>query len=249
MNKIIKCCLALGTIGILSVTNLIAQTDKYVDRVQLTNGSILWGLSEIEGEQLKLFLTSEDSVILPVSQIRSLKKGRLNPGLYQDRLLGVYYQVAAGVLVGKSYQFSENKGTFSASFVSGYKFNQLWGLGLGMGVDYYPEQRHIPLFVEVQGDLLKGRITPFYQLRTGWSWGEDRRDLEQIDAQEGGFYIQPSVGVKWHFAGHSYHLQLSYVRQEATTRYQPIDFGNGQMVTNVEDRVLQRIGISTGISF
>jgi len=227
----------------------LAQTDKYVDKVVLTNGSVIWGLSEIEQDQVRIYLNSGDSISMPVEYIKSLKKGKLNPEYYQHRLEGVYYQVTTGVLLGKSYQYSGNEPGFTASFVSGYKFNRFWGAGLGMEVDFYPSQSHIPLFLEFQGDLLRGRVTPFYQVRTGWSWAEERNSLDETGRVEGGFFLSPALGVKWHFAGHSWHLQFSYVRQEATTRFEPVDFGNGQSITNVEDRVLQRMGIGVGISF
>jgi hypothetical protein len=96
---------------------------------------------------------------------------------------------------------------------------------------------------------MPGRITPFYQLHGGWSWANERNNPSQIDRIEGGLYLRPALGVKWHFAGYSWQLHVSYVRQQSTVYYEPIDLGNGNVVTNVEDRALQRIGISAGVTF
>jgi hypothetical protein len=181
--------------------------------------------------------------------IKSIKTQKLNPELYLERSQGVYYQVSMGVLLGKSHNNSETRGSFSSSFTSGYRFNPMLGIGLGVGLNYYPDQIQVPVYLDVHGDLSKGRLTPFYQLSVGWSWADERGNITHIEKVEGGFYLRPSLGVRWHFAKHSWHLQLSYVRQNSTTHFEPLDFGNGNVITNVEDRTLQRVGISIGISF
>jgi len=225
------------------------QTDRFLDKVVLNNGSVIWGVTEFQQENAIIFLSGKDSLIVPVSMIKSLKTQKLNPELYLERSQGPYYQVSVGVLLGKSHNNSENRGSVAASFTSGYKISPLFGLGLGVGLNYYPDQIHVPVYLDIQGDLSKGRVTPFYQLSTGWSWADERDNISQIGKAEGGFYLRPALGVRWHFAKHSWHFQLSYVRQNAITRYEPVDFGNGNVITNVEERTFQRMGISIGISF
>lgn len=231
------------------INQATAQTDKYLDKVELTNGSVIWGISEIGSEQVMIYLTTGDSIAIPVEHIKSLKTGKLNPEWYSNSVTGAYYQASAGILVGKHNQYSEDEVSFSSNFVSGYKFKRWWGMGLGMGLDFYSQQRHIPLFIEAQGDLMPGRITPFYQLQGGWSWASERNNPAEIDRIEGGLYLRPALGVRWHLAGYSWQLNVSYLQQQSTVYYDPIDFGNGNVVTNVEDRVLKRIGISTGVTF
>ena len=226
-----------------------AQVDRYVDKVKLNNGSTIWGLTEIKQDQVIIFVTEEDSLIVPAENIKSLKTGKLNPDLYLDRVQKFYYQVSTGVLVGSSHQYSSNEASFSASFISGYKLKRMLGLGLGVGVDFYPNQRHIPLSLDVQGDLIPGRVTPFYQLNVGYGWAQERSVPVELERLTGGLYFRPSVGVKWHFAGHSWLLRISYVRQESKMHYEPIDLGNGSTITTVEDRVLQRLGFGLGIYF
>ncbi len=234
---------------LLGTNAVLAQVDKYVDQIKLNNGSTIWGISEIRQDQVIIHVSDEDSVMVSAENIKSMRTNKLNPELYQSRVGGLYYQVSTGVLVGSSHQYSGNEASFSGAFISGYKLKQQLGLGLGVGVDFYPGQRHIPLFLDIQGDLVSGRITPFYQLDIGYSWAEERDAPEELESLTGGLYFKPAVGVKWHFARYSWFLQLSYVRQESTARYQPIDFGNGNLLTNVEERVMQRVGISLGMVF
>ena len=228
---------------------LIGQSDQYLDRVALTNGSVLWGIVEIDEGGVKVYMDDDNLIFVQDSLIKSLKYQKLNPELYLQRANGVYYQVSTGVLLGKQYRYAETGTSLAAWFTSGYKFKRMFGLGLGVGLNYFPQQRHVPLYLDIQGDILPGRVTPFYQLNTGWSWADERDTFANIDKVEGGFFLRPAVGVRWHYPKHSWHLQVSYVRQNATTFYEPVDFGNGSMQTNVEDRVFQRLGLSIGLSF
>ncbi len=227
----------------------LGQTDRFLDKIVLNNGSVIWGVTEFQQENVIIFLSEKDSLTVPVSMIMSLKTQKLNPELYLERSQGPYYQVSVGVLLGKSHNNSENRGSFAASFTSGYRFTHLLGVGLGVGLNYYPAQTHVPVYLDIQGDLLRGRVTPFYQLSAGWSWAGDRESTFQIEQVKGGFYLRPSLGIRWHFAKHTWHFQFSYVRQNSTTQFEPQDIGNGNIITNVEDRTFQRVGISTGISF
>lgn len=228
---------------------IFGQTDRFLDKVVLNNGSVLWGVAEFQDETVKVFLSQKDSLSVPISMVKSLKTQKLNPELYLERSQGAYYQVTWGALLGKGNHDSENTSSFAASFTSGYRFKPLLAIGLGVGLNYYPDQIHVPVYLDIQGDLIDGRLTPFYQLSAGWSWADERENISQIGEVQGGFYFRPSLGIRWHFAKHTWHLQLSYMLQNATTYFEPLDFGNGNVITNVEDRTFQRVGISTGISF
>lgn len=226
-----------------------AQTDRHVDKVVLNNGSVIWGISELEEGHIKIFLSSQDSLRVPDFMVKSIKTGKFNPELYMERMEGVYYEVSTGALIGKSYYFSENEGSFTASFTGGYKFKRMLGVGLGVGLNYYPEQRHIPVYVDFQGDWFKARVSPFYQLDAGWSFASDRYETNNLERIEGGFFIRPSIGIRWHLATYSWHLKVSYVHQQSTRLFTPIELGNGTTVRSSEDRTLQRAGITLGVSF
>ena len=247
-REVLKIFLILS-LTVFSYGNSTAQVDRHIDKVVLTNGSVIWGVSESGPDNLKVWMNQQDSLIIPMATVKSLKTGKLNPELYVNRLQGVYYQFSSGVLVGKYSEYSDNEVNFSASFVSGYKFKPSLGVGLGVGFNLYSDQYHIPLFVDIQGDVLKNRVTPYYQLSLGYSWGYERDNNPSIENIEGGVYFSPAAGVRWHMARHSWHFKVSYVHQESVTHYEPIDFGNGNMITNVEDRSIRRLGVSVGISF
>lgn len=227
-----------------------AQVEKYMDRLELQNGSVLWGITEIQGDQVVMYLSPSDTISLPKSMIRSLKTQKLNPAFYMVKTPGPFYQVSWGTLIGKSHSQSINQATFSISALGGYKFNSRWSAGLGAGSYYYPQMGILPMFGEVQGDLAESRLTPIYFFRGGWSWAFQRKDNGfAIDDMQGGMFLEPGVGLKWHRAGYALQLKVSYVRQNSKTFFEPLDFGNGTIITNVEKRTFERINLSMGVSF
>lgn len=73
------------------------------------------------------------------------------------------------------------------STIHGYQFNPYLYLGLGIGVNYYQHNADgvVPIFANVKGTFLKGNITPFVDMRLGYSVG----DVE-------GVYVNPSFGCR-----------------------------------------------------
>ena len=238
----------VSLIGFVS-TEAYAQETRYLDKVTLNNRSVIWGVAEFSEGSVTVFFTDEDSVSFPLAMVKAVETDRFNPNLYLDRTTGTYYQLTLAMMLGKGHHDSENIGSFSSSVISGYKFMRALGVGIGVGLNYYEDQRHLPLYLDIQGDLLDTRVTPYYQLSMGWSWADGRNTVSQDAKVEGGLYLSPSIGIRWHLAKYSWHLKLSYVRQESTTRFEPIDFGNGNMLTNVENRTLQRVGLGLGVTF
>jgi len=234
---------------LLMASQVQAQTDRFLDKTVLQNGTVIWGITELEEGQVKIFLTENDSVLIPDFMVKSIKTGKFNPSLYAERVEGFYYELSTGFLIGKAHHSADNEGTLSLSAAGGYKFNRLLGVGLGAGVDFYLDQRHIPLFIDIQGDWLDSRLTPFHQLNLGWSYAADRTGSDQVERVKGGAYLRPSLGVRWHFPRHSWHLKVSYVLQQATRYFEPIDLWDGGNMQTTEERTMQRLAVAVGISF
>ena len=74
------------------------------------------------------------------------------------------------------------------STIHGYQFNPYLFLGMGVGVNYYLHNSDgvVPIFANVKGTFLKGNITPFLDMRLGYSVG----DVE-------GVYVNPSLGCRF----------------------------------------------------
>ncbi len=242
--------LAAILVGLFCTVQGVAQVDKYLDKVVLKNGSVVWGITEITDDEVLVHMNDEKAISFPLDAIASLKTGKLNPLYFQRKVEGPFYQVNFGVSLGKRHQEFPLEGNPNISVVAGYKFKPLLGVGLGMGWYYFPEFKHTPFFAEVQGDLTKTRVTPFYALRVGWSIASERDVLNNlVDKSKGGFYFEPGAGLKLHAGGHAWLLKVAYLRQRSETTYTPLDIGNGVRILNVEDRTYERTTITLGLVF
>ena len=89
---------------------------------------------------------------------------------------------------------SENT-SFEVLTVHGYQFNPYLFVGAGAGVNYYctsdgDDAGYIPIFVDVRGYLLKGKISPYAEAKIGG----------QINYNENGttgIYFAPEIGCKF----------------------------------------------------
>lgn len=230
--------------------NCLGQVEKYLDKVVLNNGSVIWGIAEMTADEVLVHLDSHQTLSVPLAEVASLQTQKLNPRYYQKSEPGFYYQLVWGITLGKSHVDFPNETSFNISATAGYRFISYFGLGLGVGLYYYPQMRHLPIFLDVQGDLLKTRLTPIYSLRTGWSKAYPRDDLsDQVDETKGGYYLEPGLGLKWQAANHAWQVKVSYLQQHSETIFSPIDFGNGNRLINKETRKFERTTITLGITF
>ncbi len=249
MKKLLlKELLLIVTLGMLHYSGL-AQVEKYLDKVTLKNGSVLWGITELQNDQLMVHITPEHTLAIPIAEVVTLKKQKLNPRYYLKKVPGTYYQVNWGITLGKSHNENPTETTFNASLAAGYRFTTGLAVGMGTGIYYYPQIRTVPWFVEVQGDMLRGRITPSYFLRTGWGWSTDRNQSGLVADTKSGYYLEPGIGLRWYAGKYSWILKVGYLRQHSETVYEPLDFGNGNIVSNVETRTFERTTISLGLIF
>lgn len=71
-----------------------------------------------------------------------------------------------------------------------YNLNGRFSAGIGIGVSVY-EKALIPLFADVKFHIIKPRkFTPYLECGAGYSFSPDKN-------ANGGFYLNPSVGVQW----------------------------------------------------
>lgn len=81
--------------------------------------------------------------------------------------------------------FGEDRIAFSTTH--GYQVNPYIFAGIGAGINYYtsPDAWSVPIFADVRGTFLNNSITPFIDLKIGYSI---------LDAE--GFYLSPSIGCR-----------------------------------------------------
>lgn len=103
----------------------------------------------------------------------------------------------------------------------GYQFNPYLFLGVGGGVSYFYDQSSVcfPVFINPRVDFNTGKISPFIDLKGGYTFGEDVE----------GLYISPSAGARFALTnGGVVNFSVGYTLQEAEVL---IDYNSYYMST------------------
>ncbi len=121
----------------------------------------------------------------------------ITPDERRDRMLNKGYRGYVGVGVAFNVKDTNIIDIFGAAYevttTHGYQFSPHFFLGAGMAVQYVTtmEVAQIPLFGEAKFSLLKKWVTPFVDLKAGYTVAENE-----------GVYLNPSVGVRFGFTRH-----------------------------------------------
>ena len=119
------------------------------------------------------------------AQFSNVKKGGSSASAPTGLQSGYHAFLEAGYGVGT--------GDFGADCIElttshGYQINPYVFVGAGAGVKYYhgPDAWSVPIFANARGTLLDGPISPFLDIKIGYS-----------AADVSGFYFSPSVGYRF----------------------------------------------------
>lgn len=110
-----------------------------------------------------------------------------------------------------SYPYTRNSLTVAPSFTitNGYRFNQHWAAGAGIGYEVF-DHNLFPVFAELRYTVWDNKISPFFTIKSGYSFGNLKAKhyddlylnwspyfLNDVDLRNyGGFMFHPEVGVK-----------------------------------------------------
>jgi hypothetical protein len=151
-----------------------------------------------------------------------------------------------GILVTNESALYNNTNSQAISFHSfnGYQFGSPFSLGLGLGIDSYPDRVLLPLTIGITGDFLKKNITPFYRFSIGHGFALGKQENDQQVQKVGGFVFNPALGLKIYVAeGKAFILQISYKYQETAIKQ------NFTTSFLTQEATFRRIGIAIGFSF
>ncbi len=171
--------------------------------VQYNDGSVFIGDIVYEGTlQMKMALTTNDTVNLNKAYIKRIKRGDKNISLFN----GAKFHYTEGFFM--SLQFGGmnsddfNNETSEFTFVGGYRFNKKLAAGLGFGAAYnttfsfgtWIDASTIPVFAYARYYPFDKKVKPFVAGRLGWGF----RDANAFGSNHsGGAYFQPEIGVNF----------------------------------------------------
>lgn len=141
----------------------------------------------------------------------------------------------------------------SADFVAAYRFNELFRLGAGIGIEYdklifedakyiyryydayYEGAISIPIFVNLKIDFMRTKVSPYLSANCGYNFFIPFSKYAQDNKL--GFFIHPAIGVDIHFSKCTLFCELGY-------KYQHRSFESGEDEYKGYHQISQSIGIS-----
>ena len=185
----------LAVVAVVLISGF-AYAQSYQEVVYLKNGSVIRGvvIEQVPGISLKI-QTGDGSIfaysMADVEKItkeapRNVTRLGMSSGYTPSGLRSGYRGMA-------DFAHTFGVGVFSTprveiSNVHGYQFNEYFFLGGGVGAHYYyqAEAIELPIFVDFRVDFLNRSVTPYFDLRAGYTVFE-----------ETGFYINPTAGARF----------------------------------------------------
>lgn len=228
---------------LLSISTYVAA-QSYTEVVYLKNGSVIKGviIEQVPNVSLKI-KTSDGSLIIcqmnDVEKItkeerytRDYRKDVNNHKTARNTLKGYKGFVDVGYIADLS-DYNADKVEISTSH--GYQFNNYFYVGGGVAVDFYTDADLIaaPIFVDFRANFINKKITPFADIKTGYSVG----DVE-------GVYVATGIGVRFSLKGKkALNLKLEY-------NYQQYDYYYRGYYMNFDDTLdLEGLGFKVGFEF
>lgn len=104
---------------------------------------------------------------------------------------GFYNRFDVGILGGSAASRSFN-------IVNGYRINEHWSAGFGLGVEEFYWNRYIPTFLEGNYNLLKKSTTPWLSVMAGY----EIPTVSSNGANRGGFTYGGKVGFSYFIGKH-----------------------------------------------
>lgn len=246
-NKATEYAIKTVLIGIIIVLGMDLASAQTEPAVFLKNGSVIRGtiLDPVQLETVRI-QTHDGSIwvfdnvdVIEVGSIEKYKHKTVfspdNTGFYNITDIGLLLGTYAGYTVG----------TASVQSISGYRLNQHWTLGLGIGLENF-DVPLAPAFIDARYTLLKGRTSPFASVQGGYGIPMDNykgNDGKRVN--KGGVTLNASIGVKHHFTNHLGIILSAGLRHQqsvSTQQYWWFSEGDHAIVRNQYNRFVVRFG-------
>ncbi len=130
-------------------------------------------------------------------------------------------------------------GVFTVSTSHGYQFNPYFFVGAGIGVDYHfdYETMFLPIFADLRGYFIDGRISPFIGVKIGYS---------PVDGT--GLYFNPSVGASFGISRElALNISIGYNLQRAEMYSYYYSYYGGSY--SYSDETIGAVTIKVGFEF
>jgi hypothetical protein len=226
-----------------------AQANKE-DVVYLKNGSIIRGrLLELKKDTLvKIECSDRNTYVYPYNEVLKMTIEDYKHEAFIPRTRGFYNVTLLGLMLNESDQGNALK--ISLNMSNGYRFNRFLNFGAYTGLNFFDNFTMLPLGIDFRGDILKTRVTPYYNCQVGKAWciNADPYQLGYYPDMKTRFFpglnIRPALGVKMNNKRSAFLMELGFEYQELYDTYQ--EYNNR---TVDEFRIFRRISFKFGLEF
>lgn len=227
---------------VLLCCGISLSAQNYIETVHLKNGSIIHGVivEQVPNESLKIKTQDGSLFVFQMNEISKITKDVLTNSAFKTS--GIQTGYRGFVDLGYSFgvgDYNVDRLEFSTSH--GYQFSPNFYLGVGAGLNYFHdgEVASVPLFANPRVDFSTGQISPFIDLKVGYT----------VSEYVEGFYLAPSVGVRFDIQNNKgINLSLGYTMQKAEAYYDYYDY-NGYYSSYYGNVNIGAITLKLGLDF
>lgn len=198
---------------ILLCCSLSISAQKYIETVHLKNGSIIHGVivEQVPNESLKIQTQDGNLFVFQMNEISKITKDIPTRSSFKTSEIRTGYRgfVDLGYSIGVG-DYKADRLEFSTSH--GYQFNPYFYLGAGAALNYFHDGdvASVPLFANPRLDFSTGQISPFIDLKVGYT----------VSEYVEGFYLSPSIGARFNLQNNKgINLSLGYTMQKVEAYY------------------------------
>ena len=201
------------------------------DVVYLKDGSVVKGIivEQVPNKSIKLQTADGSLFVYQIDAVEKMTKElrEASPRRFAGNGLTAGYKgyVDFGCTIG------------AGDFGRDRQFNPYLYVGIGAALNYYAggEEIGIPIFANVRSHFIKGNISPFLDLRVGYS--------PLVDAK--GFYLCPSLGCRLGLSERvGLNVSVGYEAQEADVI---VGYNNG--LSQVKSRGIGGVSLKVAVDF
>lgn len=206
---------------LLAVCGVSSMMSRVQEVVYLKNGSVIRGtiIEQVPNVSLKIQTNDGNIFAYKMSEVAKITKEETSSNRIHSSsssLLSSFELDGRGPEIGYRgfADFGYTVGTgnlgegrIELNTVHGYQFMPFLFAGIGTGFHYYYHSKvfAIPIYADIRGDILNNSISPFVEVRIGYS---------PYDAQ--GLYFNPSVGCRFAMNGiKALNASIGYSMQKA----------------------------------
>lgn len=172
----------------------LATAADMVEVVYLKNGSIIRGviIEQIPGKSIKIETEGGNVFVYTYDEIEKITKEPRPSPYTSSQFSGGHRANAFTGLTKLGMMSGESETMFSVTSISGAMLSEDVSLGLGLTYDNYPNGSMLPIFLDMRGYMIRGRVRPVLFADAGYSLGW----IKGVHGSDwGGFMLNAGLGI------------------------------------------------------